>query len=672
MATFYGGWVGNLRTRMELWASSQSIPNNNSVVKQELWLETRNSAWFEDTTYRGMSIEGVSTGSVQNSRYWAPGNTLVLSGQRTIGHNSDGSKTVRGITDFRAVYTGFIDQTINQTLALPKIARATIPTSGNFTTGVAGTINLPRASSSFTHEVTYKFGSKTGTIATAAGASVSWTPPHDLMTEWTTGITAGISITVVTKNGSTTVGSHTIAKTLTAGSSVVPVVGGVTWYDENNTVRNNIGAFVQGKSLVRGTLTGVAGVHGSTVPNDGIARRTIVDGVEAAHGTVFQVNKSGTISASGKVTDSRGRVGTKVANFSQLAYTNPQIVRLSAFRANSSGTATPDGTYIRLNIRTVVKSLVVGSEKNSTTIAIRTRPAGGAWTTRTSKTGALIYDQTSTPIQGGAGADNFLASTSYEIEVTLTDKTGTSVTQTTSVSTAAVTLHLDGTSVGIGKMHEQGALDVGGQIYSNGTLVPDITQLPSMWHVNRQSNGRTAFGTRQAATPYGAGETALMLYPVGDSTGGAFSVMKDGSSSSNVLLRLMDNGDLDIKGRVIEGNPDDTGWIMGNYSSPFSNYNGTTSNRPKWRRINGVTYIQGIATATANTLRTSGTETMFTLPAGFRPLYRADAIMQGSGYNRWHITAHPSGIVTGARYGPDSTHDGNVWLPFSLSFPADQ
>ena len=72
------------------------------------------------------------------------------------------------------------------------------------------TITLNRASSSYTHNLSYEIGEKSGTIATGVGASREWFIPTALVTEITNATSGKMTIICVTKNGTATIGTKRI------------------------------------------------------------------------------------------------------------------------------------------------------------------------------------------------------------------------------------------------------------------------------------------------------------------------------------------------------------------------------------------------------------------------------------------------------------------------------
>lgn len=93
------------------------------------------------------------------------------------------------------------------------------------TMGSAGTITISRASSSFTHTLTYSFGNTSGTIITKTTAtSVKWTPPLSLASQIPNATSGTCTITCTTYNGNTNIGSKTCTLTVSVPASVKPTI----------------------------------------------------------------------------------------------------------------------------------------------------------------------------------------------------------------------------------------------------------------------------------------------------------------------------------------------------------------------------------------------------------------------------------------------------------------
>lgn len=452
------------RLDYSVYQISQDVVNNRSLVRTVLTIVKTGSAYGYSNN---ASHYGVGSPSGQAGSFtYNFGNYSELGlvyRDDWVGHNADGTMSFSTSAWVNADSPLGSASIGSFTVTLSTIPRATTPTvpSNWLTTGQVNTISLPRASSAFTHDVSYIFGTKSGTIGTGVATSVNWTPPDSLMTEAANTPNGILTLRTVTKNGGTVIGTKDTNVNIGGGPLVIPSISAVNWDDDNTTVKANIGAFVQGLSLVKGSVL-ADGIYGSTITS----RRVNVSGAYIANNTAFVVAQAGTYTAFGEATDSRSKVVTKTANFSVLPYEAPKLGSggWQVRRANSSNVPADDGTYIRLDLHAIAKSLMNGTERNNLVITVRTKPSDGAWSVPQNVTAGLVHNGA---IQV-AGGSNFLVSKSYTIEVTITDKTGVQpLLLTTIIPTATVTLDLNGVSVGIGKYHEFGALDVAGDVHSD-------------------------------------------------------------------------------------------------------------------------------------------------------------------------------------------------------------
>lgn len=543
MPTFTRNWKDTLagvghtyQLRLIVNQKSQNIAANTTTFSWRLEVKHTSNytgVWMNgDAGYWNAyapSGSNVGSGTQQGYDFRGGGKTLVLgSGENEHANNADGTYSrVWGAT-WNAKGSLAPGTSVSGTVTATRIPRATAPNwSQIFTTGSAQTINLPRASSGFTHDVTYAYGALSGTIATGAGTSTSWTPPHSLFNQASTrSMTSGNgTIKVVTKSGSTVIGTISRGFTVALSSTQIPTVSGVTWTDQNPTIAANIGAFVQSLSLVKGSVS-ASGVLGSTITS----RSLVIGGQNYSESDVIAVRSAGTITASGRAVDSRGRVGTRAANFSVLAWRPPTASNFLVRRANSDGTLNSSGVHLRLTLNASVSSLIVGgAQKNTLQIEVFTRPSSSStWTKRNTISPTGLSYNSSINITGGG---IYLANQSYEVMIRVRDNTGITPTEAiTLVPTSAVTMHWKGTGVGIGKYHERGALDVGpGGIYSDGSLVLNNSDIEMLNITTQNLNTFTTPGYRfQNST---ANATSARNYPPGGLEAGALEVIPNTSGT---------------------------------------------------------------------------------------------------------------------------------------------
>lgn len=262
-----------------------------------------------------------------------------------VTHNADGSwpsGQVCGWWRFNVPLASHNVPTVGWTAfnidgEIPTIPRATTPTlsASSVAMGSAVTINLPRASSAFTHNVTYRFGSATGTINSNAGTSCSWTPPVSLAQQIKTSTSGVGTITVQTKNGSTVIGTKTINITLTVPASVVPTISAHTAVEATANLATKFGALVQSKSTLKVSTT-AAGAQGSTIT----AYKTEVEGRSYTGNpcTTAALSKAGTVAVKTTVTDSRGRTASHTVNVTVIAYSPPGIATSAVARTSDEAT----------------------------------------------------------------------------------------------------------------------------------------------------------------------------------------------------------------------------------------------------------------------------------------------------------------------------------------------
>ena len=208
-------WVSNQVTlRFGWWQDSQSIANNNSVVGWHLQLVTTggsisssaSKSWnvtVNGSNYSGTCTIGIGTNSTKT----------LASGSTTIAHNADGTKSFSFSfsLQFDINYSGvgwIGTKSGSGSGTLSTIPRTSSVSSTNSNIGENITISINRASSSFTHTLTYSFGNLSGTIASkTSSTSVSWTLPTSFYAQIPNSRSGWGRIICDTYSGSTKIGS---------------------------------------------------------------------------------------------------------------------------------------------------------------------------------------------------------------------------------------------------------------------------------------------------------------------------------------------------------------------------------------------------------------------------------------------------------------------------------
>ena len=208
-------WVSNQVTlRFGWWQDSQSIANNNSVVGWHLQLVTTggsisssaSKSWnvtVNGSNYSGTCTIGVGTNSTKT----------LASGSTTIAHNADGTKSFSFSfsLQFDINYSGvgwIGTKSGSGSGTLSTIPRTSSVSSTNANIGENITITINRASSSFTHTLTYAFNGLSGTIATkTSSTSISWTLPTSFYAQMPNSRSSWGRVICDTYSGSTKIGS---------------------------------------------------------------------------------------------------------------------------------------------------------------------------------------------------------------------------------------------------------------------------------------------------------------------------------------------------------------------------------------------------------------------------------------------------------------------------------
>ena len=168
--------------------------------------------WFDNHKYQnGVKIAGLDFRSCGQGY-----GTQTVSGSIEVEHKDDGTLSGYCLSYFTNNNGGYYCPSSNSistdTKALDTIARASIASAepNPLIVGSGGatvTINTNRKSASFTHDITLSCGTWNSS-QTGVGASTTFTVPYTVISEFSsTSKTATCTITCVTKNGATTIGT---------------------------------------------------------------------------------------------------------------------------------------------------------------------------------------------------------------------------------------------------------------------------------------------------------------------------------------------------------------------------------------------------------------------------------------------------------------------------------
>lgn len=391
-ATFSGQYGHNMT--LEVWSAwnRQDTVNNRSTVNLQARLRTNGYASVTGVT-APMTIHVDGGDEIVNAGVNIGTNSslLIFAKDYVVNHDGNGNKTVTISFKVDINVGGYGSATVNLSIPLPTIARASTISDVTGTLGSAMTLNINRKNSSFTHNLKYEFGSLSGTIATGVGTSVSWTPPLNLATAMPNRTSDWGQIVLETYSGSTKIGQTNCILTLNVPDNVKPTLGSITLTDSNATVKNLLNTantFAQVMSNIQVTFNNASGAYGSTISS---YRAEIVgksQSTNSNNGLLGMMNFNGTVTIRATVTDSRGRTSNAVdVQATVINYFTPQI----SFTLQRSGSASTTLTVTR-NAR-IAPLTVGGKQKNKMIISFKykehsatnyttdTGSAGGTWTT---------------------------------------------------------------------------------------------------------------------------------------------------------------------------------------------------------------------------------------------------------------------------------------------------
>lgn len=441
--------------------NSQSVANNNSNVTVSVRFYRTNTGYTSygtGTVYCKINGTTYSEAVTPDDKITSSG-IVLFTKTLNIAHNADGSKRLTTSAWITHDVVSSSEQSYSQDLTT--IPRATTPTlsASSMNMGQSITITMNRASSSFTHTLTYSFGSASGTIGSSLGTSSTWTVPLSLANQIPSGTSGSCTITCKTYNGSTLIGTKTVSFTAIVPSSVVPSISALTITEGVSGLAAKFGAYIQNKSKLKVTIN-ATGSYSSTIKT----YKTTINGIAYSESnfTSGLITTSGTVTVSTTVTDSRGRTATRSSNVSVLAYTPPKISKFSAFRSNSSGVQDYEGTSAKCTYQFTISALnnlndneFVFEYKQKQSSTWNELASGNAYSANTSRIFASLFS----------------TDTSFDIRLTVTDFFGSAVASV-EIPTAFTLLdfHSGGKGMAVGKVSEvvdHLEVDMPVDIYSN-------------------------------------------------------------------------------------------------------------------------------------------------------------------------------------------------------------
>lgn len=419
----------SFKTRVYIYAPVEYAGVNINLTSISTYTLSTSAGTGSSITVSRTASGYASTGNLSNGARLYYGDTLKITATPSTNYKINTLK-VNG-EDFTSGNTWTVKGDVGVSVTASPL-KSTITASDAYI-GSSTAIIVDKHDDSYTHTITYKFGSATGTIVTQNSEKViGWTVPTSFYAQIPNAQTGTCTLTIETFNGSTSLGTNTCTLTVTASSEACsPTVSG-TVVDTNNITKaltGNENTLIRYKSSARCTLTATP-KNSATISTTKIGGASVSGTASGGVVTATQdYNSVSDLSFKFEATDSRGYSGSQTVTPSAIAYIhltlNPTVER-----------PVPTGDTVKLSFNGNYYRGSFGEYNNTLTIQYRyketTAGAYGGWNTVPST--SIVYGtgtyRTSDAITLG---DTFDYRKSYDLQVQAYDGangiTLTSVTQ---------------------------------------------------------------------------------------------------------------------------------------------------------------------------------------------------------------------------------------------------
>lgn len=483
MPSIYGGYTKEARLRLDYSITSQSIENNTSTIRLDLYAEKTAHSGYNKTgkSYYNMTGKGNTTVNWEwgssSSQYYLGSSTTVVT------HNADGSgsTTLNGYW-YLGTTSSYMptELSVSGTITLPTIPRASSIklSSSNVTLGQNLIVTINRASNNFHHVLYWQIDNGNwNVIVTNIGTSYTWSVPKSLASNFPNSTSKSIRMICETYNGDTYIGSSSQTFTATISDDIKPSITSLTLSD---TTSNSV--YIETLSKIN-AKTVAAGVYGSSITNytvsmiiNGTTKKTLYGSNVTFDLNNLNIAQNTTVTIKTTITDSRGKTNILSKSVTVYRYIKPYIISRESYRCNSSGTKDENGTYISLYWTYHVSTGIPG---NTAKPLVRYRQKGlSTWTTVT-----LNNDEKKVIGDGAISTDY-----EYEVQYAIGDNfySNSTIYITDTIQTGYVTVDYrsGGKGIAFGKVSEKNEFEC--------NMVADFKQ-EITWESKRYDN--TDFNT---------------------------------------------------------------------------------------------------------------------------------------------------------------------------------
>lgn len=463
---------------------STNIANNTSTLKYEI--STANGS--TDNYVYAYSIKVVINGTTINvitSKTSVKGTTILKTGNITIAHNTDGTKSV-AVSISAALYSSSVNSTYSGTITLNTIPRASnISTAENRVIGDTCRVSWTPYSKSFYYKVKISLN---GNSYTSPALHPNQTTKYtyngcELVPGWAKYFTNSKSGTATaylytysnsactTQIGSVSSKTFTVSIPSTVPTALKPSITN----SKIEIINSHWGLAVAGVSKAKITAEAIgkenAKINSFKITGDYSTTQT-GSSLNYTGGTLTPGNKTFKIIA----TDSRGVVSDEQTLISDdvKPYTKPNITLFSVYRKQNDDS--------KIIIKANWNITAIGDNKATVSLYYKSSDKS-TWSSSDKYTGTI-------PKNTNIELSGFKADKSYNFKLELKDELFSAIPQESFVQTMAVTMDFKagGKGVAVGKICERDGFEIGMPMMFYANNIPAISNsyltLPQISHMS--------------------------------------------------------------------------------------------------------------------------------------------------------------------------------------------
>ena len=660
---FNGNWQAYVEYNVK--TKSQDRVSNLTTATVDLYIGDDPGGYeidFPNTygAYFNVRIAGITKWLYIGSLYIAGSKKYLGTLEFTFPNDEDGKATrnveVWSVGTEGITYSGWVLGSVSASTSIefPKIPRMSqiASVSGGRRLGSEVTVTLDRKVESFTHQVWYKvWGSDWIDLGTGLGTTITFTPAVEHAARNINAMSGSLDFCIRTYDGNNQIGADVYKYGYDIGlpAGTQPKLAGIELTDKAKATKDIVGKniFVQTFSEMVCKFLGFEGAYGSTVKGyyaEVVGQKNVI----TKNGGSFNFFKNyGNFEVRAYATDSRGLTTNVVTVPIQVLQYFAPVIDFSVVRSGGD----LQTLTVRRNVR-IAPLIVNGVQKNTMKLKFQIKPANDGYF-QDNAGGGITSSTVHTLTNSNADlVGKFSAASSWEVHGIISDAYTEAKFTAPIVGPERVVMCKAPEGVGINKVWERGALDVGGDIYSNGELV----QVGKLTQPNGKSLKITGSANDLMKTGlfYSHGMSDLPPNLTGSQVYGYIQVNTHPSDESYVMQTYTPyDGNVIYMRRKTPG----TGWHPWVQFTPSD-----VPTRPVWtgaalkngwrnasdygdvqfsKSVDGAVYFRGTATGG----NTTGETVILTLPEGCRPEKQLYSIALNNSYGTAVLSIRPNGDV---------------------------